>query len=90
MKIHMAQPSVGFLIETLLSVLTVCILFTVVGGDEEQTADKLQVEIVEKPERCDITSQKGNVLKMHYTGRLLDGTKFDSRSVAGARALDVF
>lgn len=42
--------------------------------------DQLQVEIVSKPENCEqsLTSQKGNVLKMHYTGWLLDGTKFDS------------
>lgn len=45
--------------------------------------DQLQVEIVSKPENCEqsLTSQKGNVLKMHYTGWLLDGTKFDSRLI---------
>lgn len=79
MKIHMARPELVCMLQTLLSVIVVCIGFTVVGGNEETTEEKLQVEIVEKPERCDITSQKGNVLKMHYTGRLLDGTKFDSR-----------
>jgi FKBP-type peptidyl-prolyl cis-trans isomerase len=44
-----------------------------------QESDELQVEIVERPSECDVTSQKGNVLKMHYTGYLMDGQKFDSR-----------
>ncbi len=39
----------------------------------------LGVEIIHKPDPCPRTSQKGDSLKMHYTGTLLDGTKFDSR-----------
>ncbi|KAJ1349870.1 FK506-binding protein 2A [Parelaphostrongylus tenuis] len=30
------------------------------------------------PKACDMKSRKGDVLHMHYTGTLLDGTEFDS------------
>jgi FK506-binding protein 14 len=40
--------------------------------------NELKVEIVEKPTNCEASSQKGNLLRMHYTGFLSDGRKFDS------------
>ena len=43
--------------------------------------DSLKVEIVDKPSSCVTSSQRGNVLKVHYTGYLMDGEKFDSRLV---------
>jgi len=49
------------------------------GADDE--SDGLKVEIIHKPESCETSSQRGNVLKMHYTGYLLDGQIFDSRFV---------
>jgi hypothetical protein len=48
------------------------------AATQEDSAE-LIVEIVDKPAECDVTSQKGNLLKMHYTGYLTDGQKFDSR-----------
>lgn len=40
--------------------------------------DKLKVDVVSVPEGCEVKSKNGDMLTMHYTGRLTDGTKFDS------------
>lgn len=75
----MKRCRISQLLEVVLFGL-VALAFFVDCHDED---DQLQVEIVSKPEDCEesLTSQKGNVLKMHYTGWLLDGTKFDSRLI---------
>ncbi|XP_057316597.1 peptidyl-prolyl cis-trans isomerase FKBP2-like [Hydractinia symbiolongicarpus] len=39
---------------------------------------KLQIGVKKKIENCTRRSKKGDVLKMHYTGKLEDGTEFDS------------
>lgn len=41
--------------------------------------DGLKVDVVSVPEGCAAKSKNGDMLTMHYTGRLTDGTKFDSR-----------
>lgn len=45
---------------------------------QEKKVDKLQIGIKKRAESCEIKSRKGDVLHMHYTGTLLDGTEFDS------------
>lgn len=41
-------------------------------------ADELKVEPLKKADSCETPSKKGDMLSMHYTGTLQDGTKFDS------------
>lgn len=44
-------------------------------------AADLVIDKTFEPEGCDMKSKSGDMLTMHYTGTLNDGTKFDSRSV---------
>lgn len=59
-----------------LFAMTVLSLCTVaVHGVEKK---KLQIGIKKRVDNCPIKSRKGDVLNMHYTGKLEDGTEFDS------------
>lgn len=42
---------------------------------------ELKVEVVSVPEGCTAKSKHGDMLTMHYTGKLENGHKFDSRLV---------
>lgn len=59
-------------------VLTV--LFAAVGAlaEIEERPSGLKVEVMSKPEACEKAAANGQMLTMHYTGKLEDGTKFDS------------
>ncbi|KAJ8397062.1 hypothetical protein AAFF_G00011160 [Aldrovandia affinis] len=47
--------------------------------DQDQNAlEELVVETLMKPESCIETSEMGDTLQIHYTGRLLDGKVIDS------------
>ncbi|XP_056657509.1 peptidyl-prolyl cis-trans isomerase FKBP2 isoform X1 [Monodelphis domestica] len=39
---------------------------------------KLQIGVKKRVEHCPLKSRKGDVLHIHYSGRLEDGTEFDS------------
>lgn len=58
-------------------IASVMCLAVVASGSNE-----LNIEVVYVPDGgCESKSKNGDVLSMHYTGTLLDGTKFDSRFV---------
>jgi len=56
------------------------LLDLMVPGVESAKDKKLQIGIKKRvdPEKCKMKSRKGDVLSMHYTGKLEDGTEFDS------------
>lgn len=56
-----------------VAALSLCTL-TVTGAEKK----KLQIGVKKRVENCPIKSRKGDVLNMHYTGKLEDGTEFDS------------
>jgi len=45
----------------------------------DEALEELKIEVISLPEKCDKKSAKGDMLKLHYRGTLLDGTEFDSR-----------
>lgn len=60
-----------------------CFLFTVllISGtfaEEKKPKKQLQIGIKKRVENCSRTSKKGDLLSMHYVGKLEDGTEFDS------------
>jgi len=44
----------------------------------ETTPSGLKIDVQSKPDPCDKVAGNGQMLTMHYTGKLEDGTKFDS------------
>ncbi|CDQ66663.1 peptidyl-prolyl cis-trans isomerase FKBP11 [Oncorhynchus mykiss] len=49
------------------------------GESEQNVVEELLVETLVKPETCSVTSEMGDTLQIHYTGKLLaDGKVIDS------------
>ncbi|XP_016089146.1 peptidyl-prolyl cis-trans isomerase FKBP11-like [Sinocyclocheilus grahami] len=48
------------------------------GDSKESVIEQLVVETLVKPETCTITSEMGDTLQIHYTGRLMDGKVIDT------------
>ncbi|XP_017772221.1 PREDICTED: FK506-binding protein 2 [Nicrophorus vespilloides] len=53
-------------------------LVVIVAAVAVAHAEELKVDVVSVPEGCEVKSKNGDMLTMHYTGTLADGTKFDS------------
>ncbi|KAF0296601.1 Peptidyl-prolyl cis-trans isomerase FKBP2 [Amphibalanus amphitrite] len=62
-----------------LSGALLLLLATLVNAEEpKREQKKLQIGIKKRIEDCSIKSRRGDLLHMHYTGTLEDGTEFDS------------
>merc|ERR1711983_12090 len=48
------------------------------GAEGEKKSKKLQIGVKKRVENCEQKSRRGDLLSMHYTGKLEDGTEFDS------------
>ncbi len=59
----------------LATILVICISSC---SADEAPKKQLQIGIKKKVENCEMRAKKGDSLSMHYTGKLEDGTEFDS------------
>ncbi|WFD00215.1 hypothetical protein MYAM1_002963 [Malassezia yamatoensis] len=53
-------------------------LVSVLGVFARDPPKDLRIGVKYRPDQCEFRTQQGDVLVMHYTGKLWDGTKFDS------------
>ncbi|XP_076067119.1 peptidyl-prolyl cis-trans isomerase FKBP2-like [Oratosquilla oratoria] len=65
-----------------LAVVVVLMAFGAISSGEEEKkkdkAKKLQIGVKKRVDNCTLKSRRGDLLHMHYTGKLEDGTEFDS------------